>query len=192
MDEHWPKIKGRRTNALSPWMTIVERDVEFGPGQQADTYYAVAQSDYVSILALTPDRCIPIVRQFRPALEQFTWELPAGMVDEGEDPATSCKRELLEETGYPASRILSLGVTAPCSGRLSNRLHSFFVETGEPSATFRPETGLELKLVSASELAALITSGDFVSQLHIGTIMQATLRGLIDLPVAGFRGPESP
>jgi 8-oxo-dGTP pyrophosphatase MutT (NUDIX family) len=162
-------------------MTVIERDVEFA-AHQAETYYAVAQADYVSILARTPDGRIPIVRQFRPALEQFTWELPAGMVDDGEDPVTSCRRELLEETGYPAVNIHPLGTSAPCSGRLSNRLHSFFVETGELSATFRPEAGLEVKLVSPPELAFLVTSGDFVSQLHIGTLMQATLRGLIDLP----------
>jgi len=182
MADGWPKVKGRRTNALSPWMTIVERDVEFAPGRTADTYYAVSQSDYVSILAMTPEGRVPIVRQFRPALEQFTWELPAGMVDEGEDPAASCRRELREETGYPALTIHPLGVTAPCSGRLSNRLHSFFVEAGEILKDFRPEEGLEVKLVSLPELTALICAGDFVSQLHIGTLLQATLRGFIDLP----------
>ena len=53
---------------------------------------------------------------------------------------------------------------------------------GERSAAFRPEAGLEVKLISPAELASLVASGDFVSQLHIGTLMQATLRGLIDLP----------
>jgi 8-oxo-dGTP pyrophosphatase MutT (NUDIX family) len=167
---------------LSPWMTIVERDVEFAQGQPPDIYYSVSQSDYVSILAMTATGGILIVRQFRPALEQFTWELPAGMVDDGEDPAAACTRELLEETGYSAREVHMLGVTAPCSGRLSNRLHSFFVEAGESSADFRPETGLEVKVVSPPELVSLIGSGDFVSQLHIGTIMQATLAGLIELP----------
>lgn len=181
MADGWPKVTGRRTKAISPWLTIVERDVTFAPGQQADTYYAVSQPDYVSILALTPPGRIPIVRQFRPALEQFTWELPAGMVDEGEDPLASCRRELLEETGCPAHKIHPLGVTAPCSGRLSNHLHSFFVEAGEPCPGFRPEPGLDVTLVSPAELGALVLSGEFVSQLHIGTIMQATLRGLIDL-----------
>lgn len=182
MADRWPKITGRRTNRLSPWMTVVERDVAFAPSQTADTYYAVAQADYISILAQTPDGQIPIVRQFRPALEQFTWELPAGLVDQGEDPATACQRELLEETGYSSLKIHPLGTTAPCSGRLSNRLHSFFVETGEPIAAFRPEAGLEVKLVSSKELTTLIRTGDFVSQLHIGTLMQATLHGFIDLP----------
>ena len=43
-----------------------------------------------------------------------------------------CARELLEETGYPARAVHSLGTpAAACTGRLSNRIHSFFVETGE-------------------------------------------------------------
>ena len=40
------------------------------------------------------------MRQYRPALEAFTWELPAGLVDPGEDPAETCRRELMEETDF--------------------------------------------------------------------------------------------
>jgi len=47
------------------------------------------------IVALTPDGRLPIVRQYRPALEQFTWELPAGMVDQGEAAADCCRRDNL-------------------------------------------------------------------------------------------------
>ncbi len=42
------------------------------------------------------------MRQYRPAVERFTWELPAGLLDEGETPADAFRRELMEETGYPA------------------------------------------------------------------------------------------
>ncbi len=182
MSDDWPKIRDRRETPLSPWMTIIERDVEFAAGQKPETYYAVAQSDYVSILARTPDGRIPIVRQFRPALEQFTWELPAGLVDDGEDPEATCRRELLEETGYTARAVHKLGITAPCSGRLSNRLHSFFVEADDQIAAFRPEAGIQVKLISMTDLAMLVTSGDFANQSHIGTIMQAALCGWVELP----------
>ncbi len=93
MSDERPKITRRHTTAISPWMTVIERDVVFAPGEEPQTYYAVDQADYVAIVARTPAGQIPIVRQFRPALEQFTWELPAGLVDEGEDPAESCRRE---------------------------------------------------------------------------------------------------
>ena len=100
MADDWPKIKARRTTTISPWMAIIEREVEFAPGSAPELYHAVGQQDYIAIVARTPDGKIPIVRQYRPALEQFTWELPAGLVDTGETAADCCQRELLEETGF--------------------------------------------------------------------------------------------
>ena len=98
----WPKIKSRRTIEVSPWMKIIEREVEFARGRKRQSFITrSAQQDYIAIVALTPDGKIPIVRQYRPALERFTWELPAGLVDKGEDAADSCRRELMEETGFP-------------------------------------------------------------------------------------------
>jgi ADP-ribose pyrophosphatase len=179
-----PRIRSRRTIDVSPWIHLIEREVEFTP-DKLQTYHSVGQPDYVSILAMTPDRKIPLVRQFRPAVERVTWELPAGLVDAGEDPAETCKRELLEETGHPALRVQSLGATDPCTGRMSNRLHSFFVETGERAVDFKPEAGIEIELKTLTELTDMIRTGEFDHQLHIGTVLQAALRGCIDLHLKG-------
>jgi 8-oxo-dGTP pyrophosphatase MutT (NUDIX family) len=181
----WPKIKSRRTTKISPWMEIIEREVEFAPGAPSELYHAVAQQDYIAIVALTPDGRIPIVRQYRPALERFTWELPAGMVEKGEDAAACCQRELLEETGYPAKSVHALAALAPCTARLSNRIHSFFVETGPRSDTHGTEAGIELKLVTPEVLAGLILAGEFNLQLHIGAILLAGMRGYLDLGAFG-------
>lgn len=175
----WPKITGRRVTELSPFVDIVERKVEFSEGGEAQIYHAVSQADYVAVVARTPDGRIPLVRQFRPAIERFTWELPAGLVDAGEDPARTASRELLEETGYPTLKLTALGTTAPCTARFSNWLHSYFVETGERVASFRPEAGLEIRLADPQELAGLISSGEFISQHHIGALFQASLRSLL-------------
>src|SRR5665811_307134 len=107
MTEGWPKIRSRRTTTVSPWMDIIEREVEFAAGSEPQTYHAVGQMDYLAIVALTPDGRIPIVRQYRPAVEAFTWELPAGLIEQGEEPAAASSRELLEETGYPTRAIHS-------------------------------------------------------------------------------------
>jgi len=183
----WPKIKARRTTRVSPWMEIIEREVEFTAGSPPELYHAVGQQDYIAIVALTPDGRIPVVRQYRPALEQFTWELPAGLVDKDEAAADTCRRELLEETGYPANAVYALGRYAPCTARLSNRVHSFFVQTGPHTPEKKTEAGIELKLVTPAELAGLILSGEFVLQLHIGTILLAGLAGHLDLDA--FRLP---
>src|ERR1044072_30977 len=97
VNQQWPKIKSRHTSTVSPWVNIITREVEFAPDEPTQTYHALGQLDYLAIVALTPDRRFPLVRQYRPALEAFTLELPAGLAEAGEDPAKGCQRELLEE-----------------------------------------------------------------------------------------------
>lgn len=183
MADEWPKIRSRQTIPVSPWMDVIAREVEFTAGAKPEIYHAVAQMDYLAAVALTPDGRIPIVRQYRPAVEAFTWELPAGLVERGEDPAAACARELLEETGYPARAVHSLGMpAAACTGRLSNQVHSFFVQAGERAANFTPEPGLTVALKTPAELVALIKSGTFVQQLHLGALLLAELRSFLTLP----------
>jgi ADP-ribose diphosphatase len=184
----WPKIVSRRATRVSPWVEIVEREVEFTPGAKPDVYHAISQTDYVAVVARTPDGTIPIVRQFRPALENFTWELPAGMLDKDELPLDCCRRELLEETGFAVQKAHALGSYAPCTARLSNQIHTFFVETGPRADPLAIETGIELKLVSPDELARLILAEEFVLQLHVGAVLLAGMHGHIDL--SAFRPPR--
>jgi 8-oxo-dGTP pyrophosphatase MutT (NUDIX family) len=174
----WPKIVSRNTTRVSPWMEIIAREVQVSAGAASEVYHAVDQADYVAIVAQTEDGKIPIVRQYRPALEDFTWELPAGMVDKGEAPAACAARELQEETGLAARRVHALGTYAPCTARLSNRVHSFFIEAGARGAP--AEAGIELRLVDLHALGAMIRSGEFVLQLHIGALLLAGLHGHLD------------
>jgi uncharacterized protein (TIRG00374 family) len=167
-----PRVVSSRSSRLSPWVTIVERQVEFSAGR-VETYHALSQSDYIAILAVTPDKRIPIVRQYRPALERFTWELPAGMVERDEEPAATCVRELFEETGLVVARLHPLGALAADSTRLCNRVHSFLVEA-EPTPMRTAE--LEVRYVTWDELRALILGGQFDLQYHVGALGLALLR----------------
>jgi 8-oxo-dGTP pyrophosphatase MutT (NUDIX family) len=178
----WPRIRSRLTTTVSPWMSIIAREVEFARGEAAQVYHAVAQADYIAIVALTAKGQIPIVRQYRPAIEAFAWELPAGLVDPGEEPAEGCRRELLEETGLTARAVHALGENSACTGRLDNRIHNFFVAAGPRAADFEPEPGIAVKLVSPAEIVRLIRRGEFVSQMHIGALLLAELNGFIALP----------
>jgi ADP-ribose pyrophosphatase len=181
MSEKWPKIISSQTLTVSPWVDIIAREIEFSPGAPTEIYHSVGQQDYLAIVAQTLTGHFPVVRQYRPALERFTWELPAGLAEPNEDPAEGCRRELLEETGYPTRVIHALGTAAPCSGRLSNRIHSFFVETDERVSDFAAEPGITVKLVTASELVGMIKSGEFGMQQHLGALLLAELKSFIVL-----------
>ena len=178
----YPRIRSRRTTAVSPWVSLIAREVEFSRGAAPQIYHAIEQADYISIVALTRAGKIPIVRQYRPALEAFSWELPAGLVERDEDPAEGCRREFLEETGFAARAVHALGDNSACTGRLNNRIHNFFVEAGERVRAFEPEPGISVKLVSPAEIARLIKRGVFLSQLHIGALLLAELHGFLALP----------
>ena len=99
------------SNIISPWVTIVEKEVSFSAQEKKETYHSLIIPDYVSVLARTPSGMIPIVRQFRPAIERYTWELPAGLIDSEEQPQTVAIRELKEEPGVKVNVIYPTGKT---------------------------------------------------------------------------------
>jgi ADP-ribose pyrophosphatase len=60
-------------------------------------------ADAVAVVAKTTDDSMLVIKQFRPPLDAYCLELPAGLIDPGETPSQAACRELLEETGYVAT-----------------------------------------------------------------------------------------
>ena len=75
------------------------------------------------VLAVTPDDKVYMVRQYRYALGEEIWELPAGKLEAGEDPFEAAKRELAEECGVTAGRYTDLGVIYPTVGYDSEKIY---------------------------------------------------------------------
>jgi ADP-ribose pyrophosphatase len=66
----------------TPWFQILGKTMRQGE----EPYYSLKLPDYAAVVALTGDQRVLIVRQYRPALERETLELPSGIVDPGETP----------------------------------------------------------------------------------------------------------
>lgn len=188
-----PRVVQRTLSALSPWFKVVERHIDFGDGK-IEIYHGVEQYDYVVILAITPDGHIPIVRQYRPALERYTWEFPAGLLDTDENPEQVCVRELAEETGMIARTVQYLGDYAPDTSRLGNRVHCFFVEADVDTGN-DGEPQIELALVTFDRLCEMIRSGEFELHTHIAVILLVMLRpelvGFLSPRQIGRSGPSN-
>src|SRR5437763_11391084 len=104
----------RRVVYSTPWFDLVAKSLA-GHDQP---HYSIRTTDYVSVVAVTRQRRLLLVRQYRPAVEGMTLELPSGHVEPGETPEEAARKELLEETGHVADRFELLGEFSPDTGRL--------------------------------------------------------------------------
>jgi 8-oxo-dGTP pyrophosphatase MutT (NUDIX family) len=123
----FPKLVKTKRTKISPWLEVIARDVQFRSDSEVETYYAITQPQFLAALALTPEGRVLLVRQYRPAIQRFSLELPAGMLEEGETPAEAIAREVQEETGYLCQSITPIGNGATCSSRIDNATLSFFI-----------------------------------------------------------------
>jgi len=173
-----PKILFRRVVYSTAWMELIEKEVELESGEGSELFYCVAQAPYVSILAQTPDGRIPLVQQFRPCVEEYTWELPGGTLDAGETAEKAARRELLEEVGLNVLEIKYLGNFYPDTGRLQIDSHAFFAKTTAVDEAFVPEKGMTVKYVTPKTLGQMIFTGEFKPQLHLAILAVIGLHGI--------------
>jgi 8-oxo-dGTP pyrophosphatase MutT (NUDIX family) len=102
----------------------------------------------------------------------MTLEIPAGMLDPGEDPAAAALRECLEESGYRARQAISLGVVNPNPALFANRLHAFMAHDARPAQAIQ-NTGTEqteVVLVPVREIRGLLLRGEIDHALVAGTL----------------------
>ena len=167
-----------RVEFSTPWFEIVAKQFE----NDGAPHYSLRTKDYVSVVALTCENRLVLVRQFRPAVGRMTLELPSGHVEDGESPEQAARRELLEETGQAAETFQFLGNLSPDTGRLANRMWCFFAADARPAGetVFRPEPGVEPVFFERT-LSDLIAEPEFDSALNSAALFYAILLGLLSI-----------
>jgi len=165
------KVINRSETPVSPWVRLVAKEVRSSEKEQTHVYHSLAVADYVVVIAMTSSGLIPVVSQFRPAVEAITWELPAGLRDGEESPEETCRRELKEETGLDAVKITALASWFTDTGRLENRLHVFFAETGDCLPSAGSEEGIRVQFVKPETLLSWIQEGKFALSMHIAAFL---------------------
>jgi ADP-ribose pyrophosphatase len=175
-----PKIGIRREVFATPYFTLVGKGL--AGDDRGDPFYSLEMADYVVVVAATPNGDLVLVRQFRPAVEALTIELPAGHVEAGQTPEEAARRELLEETGFAAGRVTLLGRLRPDTGRLANHMWVFVALGVEAQPGHVGEAGIEVLTATPSELARLLAEGAFDHALHVAALLMAVQRGCVALP----------
>lgn len=106
----WNRVEPTETTKVG-WRTIVTKHFQL-PDGRTDAFQLYAGKDTACIIAVTKDRQVITVLQFRPGPEKIMHEIPGGFVDEeGGSPEHAAVRELSEETGYTAGKVTYLGLS---------------------------------------------------------------------------------
>jgi 8-oxo-dGTP pyrophosphatase MutT (NUDIX family) len=111
-----------------------------------DGFETADTPDAVAIVALDADGRVVLVRQARRAIGTELLELPAGLVDEGEEPLAAAQRELREETGLRGGSWRELAAFWTSPGFV-NELVTVFVADGLEEGEPDPDEGEELEVV---------------------------------------------
>ena len=120
-----------------------------------------------------------LVRQFRYAIGEEIWELPAGKLEAGEDPFEAAKRELGEECGLTADHFEDLGVVYPTVGYDSERIYIWAATGLHPAAQHLDEDEfLDVGKMPLEKALALVLDGTIRdSKTQVGLMKYALLRG---------------
>jgi ADP-ribose pyrophosphatase len=122
----------------------------------------------VVLIPLTGAGEIILVRQYRPAIARWAWELPAGTLEDGEDPAKAAVRECHEEIGLIPSRVELLGSLYPTPGYCDEVMHYYRATglrppgAGDEAAQPDEDEDIEAKPVTLDALRAMVAAGEII------------------------------
>ena len=125
--------------------------------------------DWVNVVAVTPEKRVLIVQQYRFGVGRTTLEIPAGIVERGETPEQAAIRELKEETGFTATRWNYLGWVETNSAFLNNRCHQWLALDVVKTAVPELDEGEEITVaeLSLEEIRAEIEQGTMRNSLSM-------------------------
>jgi ADP-ribose pyrophosphatase len=170
---NWKKLDSKylfRDN----WLTLRADRCERPDGKIIDPYYVYEFPDWVTAVALTKEKEIILIKQYRHALGETVIEIPGGCVDASDQNLEeACARELLEETGYRFEKMEYLCKTSANPSTNSNLMHIFLATGGEKIAEQKLDEAedIEILLLSIDQVKQLLRSNQLLQSMHVTALL---------------------
>lgn len=158
------------------WFTIRKDTCQRPDGKIITPYYVYEFPTWVSAVALTNDRKVVMVRQYRHGLGQTILEIPGGCVDDTDTSLQQAvERELLEETGYVFETFIPIGKISPNPSTNTNWMHMFMAMGGQlmQQQELDHNEEIEVVLLTIDEVKALLRENRIVQALHATALFYA-------------------
>ena len=168
----WQKLR-EEPHSTTRIFDVVKAFFRHPKREKEQDFFVINPPDWVNVVALTPDGHLVLVRQFRYGINEFSLEVPGGVMDPGEDPVTAGLRELREETGYVGTRARLLGAVHPNPAMQSNRCHLVLVEDARREADLEwdPDEEFEILTKPVDEVFALAAAGGITHAMVLNALL---------------------
>ena len=196
-----PDEPNERGEPVNPWRTLGSRSIYDSPflSVREDTVvapsgrtipYGVARTGHaVGMLPFVDDSTVLLVRQHRYLTGAYTWEMPTGGVDDDEEPLAAAQRELAEEAGYFAGRLIPVSVFQSSKSILEETAHLYLAADLRPHELEADHTEtFERQELSFTDVVDMTVRGDIVDAMTIIAVLLAArldARGRLQAVLAG-------
>jgi len=161
----------------SVWPPITEDEVELANGVRKN-WVRFHFGTSAAVLPRTVDGKVVLTHEYRHGLGRIAVALPGGTAEDGESPEACAGRELLEETGLQAGRLMHLYSGNSLTGYLTGTLHLFFAKDCKPTGRSPdPEEVDSLLFLSPTQALDRARRGEFESTVLALAILLADARG---------------
>ena len=143
-------------------------------GEKAE-FFVITNPDWVNVVGVTKDHKAIFIEQYRQGTESMIFEIPGGMVEDGDDPDSTVRRELVEETGYTAGRLIRVGMSYPNPAQQSNTIYHYLALDCERTeeTDFDEHESIATRLVPLQQIDELVHNGTINHSLAVTALYYA-------------------
>jgi ADP-ribose pyrophosphatase len=154
-----PPILHRETVHRGPIFSVEVLRTAGADGRE-HAYEVLRHQGAVMVVPVLDESTVLMIRNFRVSAEERLWELPAGKLEHGEDPAKAAARELEEETGYRPGKVTKIGEFYTSPGLTDELMRVFVAEKLEfIGQRLEPGEDIEVERVERDRAVAMAADG---------------------------------
>jgi 8-oxo-dGTP pyrophosphatase MutT (NUDIX family) len=173
----WRQISSRLLGNYRVFSVREERKVSPRTGAEHD-FFIIDSTNWVNVIALTPEKQIILVEQYRHGSNTVELEIPGGVMDPDDpSPEATARRELVEETGYVGEQPTLVGHVFPNPAIMSNHCHTVLVQNCRFVRPVQFDDGEDLAttLAPLEQVPELVASGRIQHSLVVAALYQFDL-----------------